>query len=120
MELEEKKRKKTSKSNNFLCSLKRRNRDRQIQARIREITTKMMRRRNEGQPNALEEKRQSELELREVRFFRFFFVSFFLSTKCLSLFFKLRKLEAEVKQRRTQINSRFKAYTGDVKSRKKL
>ncbi|CAF3527996.1 unnamed protein product [Rotaria sp. Silwood1] len=75
----------------------RRIRDRQIQDRIREITGKIIKRRSEVRGNAYEEKRQAELELRE-----------------------LRKLETEVKQRRTQIDSRFKAYTGDVKARKKL
>ncbi|CAF4242135.1 unnamed protein product, partial [Rotaria sp. Silwood2] len=75
----------------------RRIRDRQIQDRIREITGKILKRRGEVRGNAYEEKRQAELELRE-----------------------LRKLESEVKQRRTQIDSRFKAYTGDVKARKKL
>ncbi|CAF1486316.1 unnamed protein product [Rotaria sordida] len=75
----------------------RRIRDRQVQDRIREITGKILKRRGEVRGNAYEEKRQAELELRE-----------------------LRKLESEVKQRRTQIDNRFKAYTGDVKARKKL
>ena len=44
----------------------RRIRDRQIQDRIREITSKMLRRRTETRGNALEEKRQAEIELREV------------------------------------------------------
>ena len=44
----------------------RRTRDRQIQERIREITGKMLKRRSEPRGNALEEKRQAELELREV------------------------------------------------------
>ncbi len=72
----------------------------------------MLERRDKPRGNASEEKRQAELELREVNnsfpFFQFF------------LFFQLRKLESEVRQRRTQINNRFKAYTGDVKARKKL
>ncbi|CAF1053637.1 unnamed protein product [Rotaria sordida] len=75
----------------------RRIRDRQVQDRIREITGKILKRRGEVRGNAYEEKRQAEFELRE-----------------------LRKLESEVKQRRTQIDNRFKAYTGDVKARKKL
>jgi hypothetical protein len=57
----------------------------------------MLKRRNGVPGNAFEEKRLAELELRE-----------------------LKKLESEVKERRTQINNRFKAYTGDVKARKKL
>ena len=44
----------------------RRTRDRQIQERIREITGKMLKRRAEPRGNAVEEKRQAELELREV------------------------------------------------------
>ncbi|CAF1211085.1 unnamed protein product [Adineta steineri] len=72
-------------------------RDRQIQARIREITGKMLARRNLPRGNASEEKHQAEFELRE-----------------------LKKLQAEVRQRRTQINTRFKAYTGDVKAHKRL
>jgi hypothetical protein len=48
----------------ILCS--RRIRDRQVQDRIREITTKMIQRRNGVRGNAFEEKRQAELELREV------------------------------------------------------
>ncbi|CAF4060492.1 unnamed protein product [Rotaria magnacalcarata] len=75
----------------------RRIRDRQIQERIREITGKIIKRRGEVRGNAFDEKRQAEVELRE-----------------------LRKLETEIKQRRTQVDSRFKAYTGDVKARKKL
>lgn len=55
----------------------RRIRDRQIQDRIREITGKMIKRRNGVRGNALEEKRQAELELREVKFFYLFlFLSF--------------------------------------------
>ncbi|UJR09247.1 hypothetical protein I4U23_013493 [Adineta vaga] len=75
----------------------RRTRDRQLQARIREITSKIVTRRNQPRGNASEEKHQAELELHE-----------------------LRKLQNEVRQRRIQINTRFKAYTGDVKARKKL
>ncbi|CAF3371419.1 unnamed protein product [Rotaria socialis] len=75
----------------------RRIRDRQVQERIREITGKIIKRRGEVRGNASDEKRQAEVELRE-----------------------LRKLETEIKQRRTQIDTRFKAYTGDVKARKKL
>ncbi|CAF1614719.1 unnamed protein product [Adineta ricciae] len=75
----------------------RRTRDRQLQARIREITGKIRERRNRAPGNASEDKHQAELELHE-----------------------LRKLQNEVRQRRIQINTRFKAYTGDVKARKKL
>lgn len=45
----------------------RRIRDRQVQDRIREITSKIMRRRGEAPGNAFEEKRQAEFELREVK-----------------------------------------------------
>ncbi|CAF1615067.1 unnamed protein product [Adineta ricciae] len=75
----------------------RRTRDRQLQARIREITGKIRERRNRAPGNASEDKHQAELDLHE-----------------------LRKLQNEVRQRRIQINTRFKAYTGDVKARKKL
>ncbi len=50
----------------FCFCYSRRIRDRQIQDRIREITGKMMQRRNGVRGNALEEKRQAELEIREV------------------------------------------------------
>jgi len=50
----------------YLSDSFRRNRDRQIQARIREITSKMLERRDKPRGNASEEKRQAELELREV------------------------------------------------------
>lgn len=49
------------------CFFFRRIRDRQVQERIRDITGKIMRRRGEPRGNAFEEKRQAELELREVR-----------------------------------------------------
>ncbi|CAF0802444.1 unnamed protein product [Didymodactylos carnosus] len=75
----------------------RRQRDRQIQERIRQITDKMLQRRTQPKGNVFEEKRQAELELKE-----------------------LRKLENEVKKRRAQIDYRLKPYTGDVKSKKKL
>jgi hypothetical protein len=52
--------------NDFFFS--RRIRDRQIQDRIRDITGKMLKRRNGVRGNALEEKRQAELELREVNY----------------------------------------------------
>ncbi len=63
----------------------RRIRDRQIQDRIREITGKMLKRRNGIPGNALEEKRQAEFELREVKkkknneLFNSSFFSFFFS-----------------------------------------
>ncbi len=46
----------------------RRIRDRQVQDRIREITGKMLKRRNGVRGNALEEKQQAELEIREVNY----------------------------------------------------
>jgi hypothetical protein len=61
----------------------RRNRDRQVQDRIREITGKMLKRRNGVRGTAFEEKYQAELELREVNLILIFFriPSFFVVTK---------------------------------------
>jgi hypothetical protein len=54
--------------------------DLQIQHRIRQITDKMLKRRNETQRNPFEEKRQAKLELLEVnnQYVFQFFISYFI------------------------------------------